>query len=311
MWNKKGIIFSGDTKFQTPIAFDMNLSNDSLLRVYYAARNAKNKSEIKYFEISLENPQKILFSSPASIIPIGDLGTFDQAGVMPSSAIRPFHNKDEVWLYYTGWSQRLDIPYHNSIGLAISLDGGKTFKKHSKGPIITSSILEPYFVGTPHVIHESGLFRCWYYSSTGWFFDGKNIESKYHIKYAESKDGIIWDRRGLVCLDYKSEEEIAICTPTIIVEDGVYKMWFSYRGLRSQAMNKTASYKIGYAESDNGLLWTRKDADAGIGLGDRGWDSEMICYPNVIKYGESKYMLYNGNNFGETGIGIAEWECLN
>ena len=56
------------------------------------------------------------------------------------------------YLYYIGWTNRLDVPYHNTIGLAISNNGGKTFKKFSTGPILGTSHREPGFVGTISVM---------------------------------------------------------------------------------------------------------------------------------------------------------------
>ena len=35
------------------------------------------------------------------------------------------------------------------------------------------------------------------------------------------------------------------------------------------------------------------------------WDSEMIEYPCVFNHNNIKFMLYNGNNYGENGIGYA------
>jgi hypothetical protein len=74
-------------------------------------------------------------------------------------------------------------------------------------------------------------------------------------------------------------------------------MWYSYRG---------SSYRIGYAESDDGVAWVRKDEEAGIDVSPDGWDSEMIEYPCVFDHAGSRYMLYNGNGYGATGIGLAE-----
>ena len=31
----------------------------------------------------------------------------------------------------------------------------------------------------------------------------------------------------------------------------------------------------------------------------------MICYPFVFDYSGNRYMLYNGNEYGKTGIGLA------
>ena len=73
-------------------------------------------------------------------------------------------------------------------------------------------------------------------------------------------------------------------------------MWYSY------AIKK---YRIGYAESKNGIDWIRKDKESGINVSKSGWDSISIEYPNVFKHNSTKYMLYCGNEFGKTGFGYA------
>ena len=85
----------------------------------------------------------------------------------------------------------------------------------------------------------------------------------------------------------------------MVKDADVYRMWYSYRG---------AAYRIGYAESPDGLRWERRDAEAGIGLSASGWDSEMVAYPVVFDHAGERYMLYNGNGYGRTGIGLAVLE---
>ena len=123
--------------------------------------------------------------------------------------------------------------------------------------------------------------------------DGKP-QHRYHIKYAESVDGIEWKREGVVCIDYASEDEYAISRPCVIRDGGLYRMWFASRG---------ESYRIRYAESVDGLSWTR--GESGIDVSEGGWDSEMLAYPYVFTRGADYYMLYNGNGYGKTGIGLA------
>jgi hypothetical protein len=139
----------------------------------------------------------------------------------------------------------------------------------------------------------------WYVSGTGWEDELASPKPKhyYHIKYAESTDGINWKSDGTVCIDYK-EDEYAIARPIVYKESGIYKMWFCYRGGHN-------TYRAGYAESKDGIVWERKDNTVGIDVSDSGWDSEMICYPCVFKHKNKKYMLYNGNSFGATGCGYA------
>jgi len=63
------------------------------------------------------------------------------------------------------------------------------------------------------------------------------------------------------------------------------------------------SYRIGYAESLDGTGWKRMDESAGIDYSNSGWDWEMIAYPFVYDHGGRRYMLYNGNGFGRSGLG--------
>ena len=82
-------------------------------------------------------------------------------------------------------------------------------------------------------------------------------------------------------------------------------MWYSYRGGSEYRTNLSQSYRIGYAESLDGLKWTRKDEQVGIDVSKSGWDSEMICYPFVLDINDRRYMFYNGNGFGKSGLGYA------
>jgi len=256
----------------------------------------------------MENPLVIAANNPAesTVLPLGEVGTFDHAGIMPSCVLRPepLLRPQEVWMYYTGWSQRMDVPYHNSIGLAISHDNGKTFEKYSRGPLFGSTLDEPYFTGTPYVKREGQLWKCWYYSATGWTTINNNIEPRYKICYAESFDGIAWQRYPDHGIKYSSDAEGGICSPSVIYEKSIYHMWYSYRAV-TQYRGGAGSYRIGYATSEDGKRWSRHDDKSGIRPSKKGWDKDMICYSYIITYKNRYYLFYNGNNFGEGGIGVA------
>jgi hypothetical protein len=57
------------------------------------------------------------------------------------------------------------------------------------------------------------------------------------------------------------------------------------------------------------VRWQRRDAEAGIDVSPEGWDSESIEYPCVIDHGEKRYLFYNGNRYGQTGVGLAVLEA--
>ena len=75
-------------------------------------------------------------------------------------------------------------------------------------------------------------------------------------------------------------------------------MWYCYRGT-------TFPYRLGYAESEDGLRWERKDHLMDLPTSDSGWDSEMIAYPHVFHHKGATYLLYCGNSFSKSGFGLA------
>jgi len=268
------------------------LSGD-IYRMYFYGRDIQNRSQPGYVEIDLKQPREILKITRKPVLGLGSLGAFDDSGVMPSWIV---DHRGKKYLYYSGWSRGVSVPFYFFVGLATSEDGGETFERFSRAPILGRCEVDPYLTASPCVIVKNGLWRMWYSSCTGWEISGGSPKHYYHIKYAQSDDGISWDRKGLVCIDFQDKDEYAIARPCVVEEDGLFKMWYSYRG---------ESYRIGYAESDDGLKWERKDDQAGIDISATGWDSEMVCYPFVFKHGGLKYMLYNGNEYGKTGMGYA------
>ncbi|HVW01501.1 MAG TPA: hypothetical protein VHB77_14210, partial [Planctomycetaceae bacterium] len=158
------------------------------------------------------------------------------------------------------------------------------------------SRFDPAFTASSCVLPQENGFRMWYLSGLAWEPRPEGLRHRYHIKSADSRDGIDWTRTGHVCIDFQSPDEYAISRPCVIKSLESYRMWYSYRGDR---------YRIGYAESPDGLSWQRFDHRAGIEVSGSDWDSEMICYPFVFEHRGARYLLYNGNGYGATGIGLA------
>jgi len=297
-WKKMGRIFHTNdqndwmcTYASLPVVEHLR---EDIFRIYFSPRDSRNRSNIAFIEIDINDPTKILRISEKPVMLPGKLGTFDDSGVMPSSIVN--HN-GKKFLYYLGWNQRVTVPYSNAIGLAVSEDGGETFERMFDGAVIDRTNKEPYFSASCEVKIENDLWKMWYLSCTGWALREEGPSPFYHIKYAESKDGISWQRDGIACIDYKNKDEWAIATPRIKKENNVYKMWYSYRGMMS--------YRIGFAESKDGISWQRKDEQVGITVSETGWDSEMIEYPFVFDHKNNRYMIYNGNEHGRDGLGIA------
>lgn len=306
IWIKQGLIYAPNQAHSWNQSHatipTVDAVNDQIWRIYYASRDELNRSHTSYIEVEAGNPKHILYEHDKPILPLGKIGAFDDCGIMPSWIVSHHHRK---YLFYIGWCVRNTVPYHNSIGLAISEDGGRTFEKISEGPLFGSTPWEPYFTGTSCVVIEGDMWKMWYMSCTKWeVIDGKP-EPFYHLKYAESNDGINWQRRNLVAIDYQSEMEAGIARASVIRESGIYKMWYCHRCGGGYRTDKQASYRIGYAESLDGIHWSRMDEKVGIDVSESGWDSEMIAYPFVVAHHGQKYLFYNGNAFGKSGFGYA------
>lgn len=296
-WTKLGKIFEPDgtidwMKTHSTIPFAEKIS-DNILKIYFSPRDYLNRSHLAWVTVDMNNPTKVLTYSKQPLLKPGPLGTFDDSGVVATCLL---NHQSKKYLYYVGMNLGVTVPLRNSIGLAISHDNGETFEKLSEGPIIERNYKEPGFTATPEVIFENGIFRMWYLSCVRWEAANPKPRHYYHIKYAESHNGIDWDRKGIVAIDFKNNDEYALSVPRVIKEDGIYKMWYCYRGNR---------YRIGYAESSDGIGWIRKDEEMQITVSESGWDSDMIEYPYIYDHQNVRYMLYNGNDYGKTGVGIA------
>lgn len=307
-WKKKGVIFSAAGQYDwmahhacVPIADKIN---DEVLRIYFGPRDLQGRTRTTFIEVEADNPSNVLYVHDQPVLGLGELGTFDDSGAMPSCIV---DHDGKKYLFYIGWNTAVTVPYRNSIGLAVSDDGGLTFQRLFAGPILDRTRFEPYFCASPFGLFDEGKWRLWYASSTGFLDVDQRVEPVYQIKYAESQDGLEWSRPNITCIPYSFEGE-ANARPCVRKEGGKYRMWYCYRGSRGYRTRKDQSYRLGYAESEDGILWIRKDEEVGIERSDEGWDSEMMEYPFVYEHKGRKYMLYNGNGFGKTGFGYAVLE---
>ena len=296
-WAKLGRIFcpSGTSQWMAgyaamPIA--QHIEGD-IFKMYFSARDGRNRSFVGFLVVDLNDPQTLLEISQYPLLSPGPLGSFDDSGAMASCLLSV---GSDLFLYYVGWNNAVTVPFRNSIGLAISRNGGKTFQKYSEGPLLDRSTADPYFVASNCVLLDKDIFKMWYLSCIRWSLSDGKPKHFYTIKYAESSDGVVWNRTGCIAIHFKDEAEYAISAPRVLIENGRYKMWYSWRG---------TAYRIGYAESDDGVNWIRMDQEAGIDVSRVGWDSEMICYPFIFDHKGRRYLLYNGNNYGKTGFGLA------
>lgn len=304
-WKKHGQIFCANnssdymyTGGRTPVPLWVK---DNIFKVFFASYDKEGRGRIFSLLFDIEKPQEILELQKNPLLDLGHVGFYDDNGIIPSWLLTV---DDKLYLYTIGFSVKNKLIFDAATGLAISNDGGKSFEKLN-GPVIDRTVTDPCFAASPCVMRDNGKFKMWYVSCDRWeALDNGKYKHYYNIKYKESQDGIYWEPKATIAIDYQNKYEYAISRPTV-VKDGPqdYKMWYSYR-----AQKNVDTYRLGYATSKDGIQWTRKDQEVGIDVSPSGWDSEMICYPCVFDHNGRRYLFYNGNGYGRSGFGLAELE---
>lgn len=303
-WLKKGRVFRPDRDFgwmnshaQIPTVLDLG----DRLRVYFSTRPEPNVSVTAFLDVDATDPGKVLYLHDKPVLECGPPGAFDEHGAMPQFVLR---HDDEIWLYYSGWSRRVEVPYSNWTGLAISEDGGTTFRRAFAGPVVDRTRDEIYSATGCSILQEDDTWHMWYASGVDWLEREGRKEEYYVIKYARSRDGISWERENRQLLPGGAEIQ-PTHRPTVIRLDARYHMLFCYRGLEGFRDGPNA-YRIGYASSQDRRNWTRDDSQAGLSYSESGWDSTMTAYPYILQTADKVYLFYCGNGFGAAGFGYAE-----
>ena len=316
-WLKLGKVFDPTEHILPNNCRDFAQSPQALVmsdrvRVYFSTRETdsagKYLSHVAFVDFA-KDMHAILAVSTHTVISLGSLGCFDEHGIFPFNVLR---DGNRVLAYTTGWNRKVSVSVDTSVGLAISHDGGLTFDRVGTGPVMAASLHEPFLIADAFVVVYEGMYHMWYIFGTKWerFVETGPPERVYKIAHAVSGDGLNWRRDGRQIVPDRLNVDECQALPTVFYRDGRYHMYFCYRqphGFRSESLN---AYRIGYAYSDDMTVWKRDDSAAGIGVSEDGWDSQMQCYPHIFPVDDKMYMLYNGNEFGRFGFGLAELEDL-
>lgn len=299
IWKKLGHVYNADGRrnwasshayVPTPMLID-----GDRIRVYAAFRDAEGVGRVGYVEVDASEPTRVLAVSDQPVLDIGEAGTFDDSGVTPISLVQ---TDNAIFMYYLGWQKGVRVPYFLFTGLAISEDGGLNFRRYSRVPILDRCDEELFLRSAAHVHYDDGRWRMWYIAGSNWTHVGDKLLPVYNIRYMESSDGKEWGTHSDVCIDVAGADEFGFGRPFVVRQNGTHRMWYSIR-------RRSCGYRLGYAESVDGTRWQRHDDKVGIDVSEEGWDSEMVAFASVIESKHGTYMFYNGNNYGETGFGVA------
>ncbi|WP_166365379.1 hypothetical protein [Pseudomonas akapageensis] len=300
-WNKQGLLYcpSGSGRHPKLLSHAANplpiLMEGDIYRVFYSGRDRNNRSSVGAVDIDIVS-REVIREHIDPFFEHGTEGSFFADGV----SIGNCYEVDGVrYMLFMGWQNPAGGHWRGDIGRLI-VNPDLTLTLERQMPLMGSDCTDPVSLSYPWVLPgaERG-FDMWYGSTMQW--DAGNGEMLHTINHASSVDGHHWERQGLA-VPYEIGTAQAFSRPTVLgsVERG-FEMWFSYRS----GMGET--YRIGYARSRDGNIWELALGSSGIAVSAQGWDSEMIEYPYVFDHKNRRYMLYNGNGYGKSGFGLAEW----
>ncbi len=313
-WRKIGQIFdpashrlpNGCTQFaQSP----QTLVFEDFVRIYFSTRsvdpkNGKYLSHIAFVDMR-KNLRDIIAVSDQTVIPLGELGCFDEHGIFPINVVR---DGGRILAYTTGWNRRVSVSVDTGIGLVTSENNGRTFQRAGHGPVLSASLHEPCLVGDGFVKIIDSIYHMWYIFGTGWkrFAPDAAPDRTYKIAHATSTDGVEWQKQDAtqIIADRLGPDE-SQALPTVVGIGDHHHMFFCYRESFDFRSAKGRGYRIGHAWSDDLKSWTRDDENPALAGTPGEWDSDMQCYPHVFECDGSVYLLYNGNEFGRAGFGLA------
>ncbi len=197
---------------------------------------------------------------------------------------------DTYHLFFNGQEEGASFPNAYDIGHATSPDG-IDWEMDPANPVLTRGAAGEWdddSLWGAGVIHDASGFRLWYQGGG---------EEVYAVGYATSPDGSTWtkyaDNPIMDPGPPGSFDDGAVMPNTVMVRDGLYQMW--YTSTRDYETVGEWVWRIGYAESDDGLSWTRRSE---LVLESAG---ELVA-PSVLFDGSMYHMWYE--HIGTSNIGI-------
>lgn len=206
----------------------------------------------------------------------------------------------KMWYTCGGANYPIDTFLRSRICYCESTDG-ITWTKYSGNPVLDvshSGVWDSLGVETASVIIDSSAsagqrYKMWY---AGQYFNSY----RYDIGYAYSADGKHWNKHPVPILKVGSQsqwDDGFIEGPSVIKDGSIYKMWYAGYSLVDGKVN------IGYATSQDGIIWAKHPNNPVLRTSATGWDKVYVQDPHVIKIGSTYYMWYGGadqnSNYGQ------------
>lgn len=308
-WKRLGQVFTPDSNYWWQQSYGILPTpwryHPSGLEILYASTDKDQIGRVSSCILSLRNEHFECKPTNRILLDSGELGRFDDCGVNPSCIV---NHRGESFLFYVGYQRHDRTPYSLLPGIARWDEASGKFKRAQRNTVFPISESEFQIRTAPFVIWDKAAkkFRAWYVAGESWMEQQGHIYPVYGLKHMRAASLHDWPTAGESCCGIKrGEAETGFGRPWVIFSslESRFYMWFSVRTL--DGSGKLKYRQMGFAESSDGLHWTRDDSRIQFAPSQCGWDSEMICYASFFVHEGKLFMLYNGNENGKTGFGLA------
>ncbi len=248
------------------------------------------------------------------VLQTGDAGDWDSDRIFAPTVLY-----DQQEGYYKMWYSGRDATGTWRIGYATlpSLSAGE-WEKYDNNPVLGPGYPSEWDgkgVRSPVVIKEKTPIggtsiqsdvgpSCVYTYTYKMWYAGQDAAGVWRIGYATSTDGTSWAKyEGNPVLEpgvFGSWDENGVMAPFVIERENRYEMFYV-------GMNAAWTKRIGYALSNDGVVWTKLYArNPMLGPGDTDdWDSQAVDEPAVIYSGKYKMFYAGQDTAGTWRIGYA------
>jgi hypothetical protein len=263
--------------------------NNSQLRIFFNSRDSENRSSIysidffdgklepDYDSVRLQHLHGVKDSYFSDGISIGQLFTFD----------------GERRLSIMGWKNYRNKHWEGRVGF-ISLGKNGNLMQLNSEPWMDLDAEDPISLSYPAIYSHNDSFKIWYGSTIQW--DTGNGEMLHILKEATmTKNGAVIKSGNKI--PYVLGTAQAFSRPAIVAIGKNHLMAYSFRG-------EGTKYRIGFMVLEDTNSASHLGGIPPLLTTKNEWESDMVEYPSFFSFKNQLFMLYNGNSFGKTGIGI-------
>jgi len=147
------------------------------------------------------------------VLDTGPRGSFDERGAADPDVVS---FGDLLYMYYLGQ----DRAHRQMIGVARSRDG-VVWTKLRGNPVLG--------LGEPGQFDERGVGEPAVWTAFGWYwmlYTGRDHNEWRRIGLARSRDGVHWEKLGVIFAGTDAWNRQVVCDPSVIEENGVVRVWY-------------------------------------------------------------------------------------